>query len=646
MTIKFRIDSVTVNTSNGRVHYTFSSNLTVLAGGIGVGKSTLFELIKYGLGGRALLAEVVVKYVSSVTLDLTVGENILRLSRSTSRTESNHIRVFDLVEQQKLEDHFADKREPRVSSLLLNAMDIPDDMRAASKKANSTEQGSLITFNDVFRYMYIPQGEINRHIAGSGESYYQPKRKAVFEVLFDLTDHLVLELHSTLARIRGEWENAVHDSETVKQFLTDSMIQSRSEIEADQKKAISEHTEALSEIARIRDLARPVIDKETRMLNELLVEGEKALADAQASQALLQQQYFDFTQEREALNRDIQKLSKLRVANRSIANIEFTVCPRCMQSIKNRSVPEGVCLLCTQQDPISFTSIADLSSPVYEEVQLKEQIDEIESQISYVAEAVEATTRSIADRERLIDDLSKHIQQRTRERITPQLQAYADATAQEARTTTRIDELEKTLLQWDRADDLKREASERASHMTVLKSRLDAAEVALEERRQEVFDELDEEFSLSVAEIHIPGITSAKIDRKTYLPLLNGKQFTKYSPDGGVRTAAQVAYWVTLMNVSLRRRDTHFPGFLLIDSPRTSLNAQDDLSAALYRKLVTMADAAQGRLQVIIGDNELPAAYRRDYAQIDFDYEHPTISTIKHPGPGAVETVGSPGANG
>jgi len=42
----------------------------------------------------------------------------------------------------------------------------------------------------------------------------------------------------------------------------------------------------------------------------------------------------------------------------------------------------------------------------------------------------------------------------------------------------------------------------------------------------------------------------------------------------------------------------------IFDSPRTSLNNSDDLASALYRRVVTLVDAARDRLQVIIGDNE------------------------------------------
>ncbi len=127
-------------------------------------------------------------------------------------------------------------------------------------------------------------------------------------------------------------------------------------------------------------------------------------------------------------------------------------------------------------------------------------------------------------------------------------------------------ELEKTLIQWDRADDLEQQAASFQELLASLKGELNVAETALNTRRSEVFDELDEEFSELVSAIGIPGVKTATIDRKSYLPILNGKSFQKFSPVGGMRTATQVAYWITLMNVSLRRRDTHFPAFLLMDS--------------------------------------------------------------------------------
>ncbi|WP_216363541.1 hypothetical protein [Subtercola boreus] len=280
----------------------------------------------------------------------------------------------------------------------------------------------------------------------------------------------------------------------------------------------------------------------------------------------------------------------------------------------------------------------------YELDHLGGQVEELSAQIDATEAEIAVTADAAASRNRLVAELSFSIDVRTRERITPQLQAFADATASLARADALSRELEKTLTQWDRADDLEAHAQTLETRLKAHKDELDSAQKLLESRRTEVFDELDAEFAETVAAIRIPGVSAATINRESYLPMLNGKSFQSFSPVGGVRTATQVAYWITVITVALRRRDTYYPAFLLMDSPRTSLNDSDDLSSALYRRLVTMADAAEGRVQVIIGDNELPADYRRDYAQLDFDYDHPTINTIHHPGRESVTPLNGSGA--
>ena len=82
MTVKVRLDSVFLETIRGRVEYRFTSDLIVLAGPTGVGKTTLLELVKYGFGGNGKLAPKAVEAVHDVILEVTLGTSRFRLARS------------------------------------------------------------------------------------------------------------------------------------------------------------------------------------------------------------------------------------------------------------------------------------------------------------------------------------------------------------------------------------------------------------------------------------------------------------------------------------------------------------------------------------------------------------------------------------
>ncbi|GAB3448558.1 hypothetical protein [Actinophytocola sediminis] len=641
MTTRFRIDTVTVDTTDGEVTYQFPSALTVLAGPVGVGKSTLFELIKYGLGGNGELAQVAVTAVREIQLRVTVGNERFGLTRSLDSKKSKVVRVTDLITHERLPDQRTGDGEPSLSALLLNALGLPADLRAAARTRTTTNAGARISFADVFTFMYVRQADINRDIASSKESYREPKRKSVFELLFGLTDAEILRLRSELATRNGERDQANHDHSLVVQFLRDSGTTSRITAENAVQTATRDEATALAEMDALRNAVDPVVDRETLTLRDLLSEAERSLAAARDTATRLAQQQAEYTSERRRVVLDLDRLRRLQDAGDRLASIEFAVCPRCLQDLTHRETPHDQCRLCLQPDPLAVGT-APTSEPSYEQRQLHDQLAEMDELILTVADQLTDTHASIVNRHELIAKLSDDLDARTRNRITPQLQAFSDATRRLTQARAQLHELEGVLRQWDRVDDLGAEADRLQGEVNRLQTAVTNAENQLAQHKSDLMDELDAEFAATVAAIGIPGVETAQIHRTNYLPLLNGQSYIKLSPAGGVRTTTQIAYWITLITVALRRRDTLYPAFLLIDSPRTSLNNADNLAAALYRRLITLADAASDRLQIIIGDNELPAAYRRDYDQLDFTYDHPTIATIPHPGPNAVQTLNPP----
>lgn len=635
MTTRFRIDELRLETSGGPVSYSFPSDLTVLAGPTGVGKTALLELIKYALGGDGLITSVAEEHISQVHISVQAGAEKLRLSRGIAPAESNTVEVTDLLEGQRLVDHHVARQEPSISDLLLDALGLPTGLRAAPRSAASTRAGAKVPFNDIFRFMYVSQLAINREIAGSSNRYYEPKRRTVFELLFGLTTPELVTMRSELNELNSQAAAAETEVAAVERFLVDSGTTSKIEADLEYAEVQRSGAAARSELAELTSSMVDVADRETQALRDLLAESERGLTEAQSLVSEFRREQAVYLAERRRVQLDVGRLERLMSAGARMASIEFTTCPRCLQSL-DREVPLGRCRVCTQDD-----IVADLPhSGQYELNQLASQLEEVDAQLGEIDVALAAATEAVTSRQRLVQRLTVRIDERTRDRVSPRLQAYADAARRAERSLVQAAALERVLRQWDRVEDLRVNAERLRTERRSLDTRIRSMEAAETARRTDVLGQLAQEFQTTVNAFGIPNGQNATINPTTYLPELNGRPFEKVSSAGGIATATQVAYWMSLVTVAARLRDTKFPGFLLIDSPRMALNTAEGMAREMYRRFVTQVDVLEGRFQFIIADNELPAAYGRDFDEITFTIDNPTVPTVPHPGPANVKLVG------
>lgn len=249
--------------------------------------------------------------------------------------------------------------------------------------------------------------------------------------------------------------------------------------------------------------------------------------------------------------------------------------PTLHAKLARQHIPADTCRLCLQPELAMSTEEFDQ----HEARQLNLQLIEMDEQIRSVEATLGQTQQAISDREHLVTDLAGQIDDRTADRVTPRLQAFSDASQRVASARVKQEHLEATLRQWGVVEDVQRAADALIAEREQLSAKVKRAEDQLKFRRREIVGEISDEFSSAVAAIGSPAIESATVDPDKHLPVLNGKVFTKSSQfGGGVVTATQVAYWLSLLAVALRRRDTMYPAFLMIDSPRLALNTATEVT--------------------------------------------------------------------
>ncbi|MFC0526571.1 AAA family ATPase [Phytohabitans kaempferiae] len=636
MSTRLRIDSIELGTSGGPVRYDFSGPLTVLSGPVGAGKSSLLELIKHGLGGRARFSPVVSEHVSAVTLGVAAGRERYEITRAV-HDEVGHVQVRDLITQEDL-GFFVTEGQKRadketVGKLLLRALGLPTDARASSANKKATGRPSLITFNDVWSSLYVEQPEIDRSIAHHTDTYREPKRRTVFKLFFGLTDAELLSLSARLQTAEQELAAAEAEEGSISRFLRSADAGGRDEALIAQEQARLDLERSQERLRRLSNEADPA-DAQTDVLRDLMVATLERVDSLRRELTDVEVAHEGRLGLAAGIRQDLARLSRAQEAGRRLADFEFVVCPRCSQSIRDRDVAHGSCRLCLQPEPI-LDSGDEVSS--YEVRQLEAQQSEVvELLAAGEGRMVELRTRLIETEEHA-KRLASAVDERTRELISPRLQAFSDASTAVGKAEERLRSLEERLRLWDHFNDISLHTNRLRTIRNELKDRVADQEQRLAENRT-LLRTMSADYARTLANLGVPGVRSGRIDDNTYLPYVDGVRFDRVST-GGIRTALVVAYWVTLLATALRESTTLMPALLVLDSPRKSIGAGEALAANLYRQLDILAETYRGRVQIIVADNGLPDQYSRRWQELTFGYDRPVISSIPHPGPAEVVTL-------
>lgn len=611
--------------------YSFRPGVNVIVGPVGSGKTSLLELVKYTLGGSATLSWAVQNAVTSSSVALQLDAASIVLNRQIGSQTVDVFREDAGTPAQTLAVAPGRRALRTVSDYLLDLLGIPA-LRVPRSRRKPMAAVSRLTFYDIYAYLYLQQAEIDRSVVSHLDSYREPKRRATFELLYGLSDAALVDLEVQ----RGELNERIGDEERradhIRRFLIAAAQPSADILRRDRERLSAAQEAAAAQLRGLQEDVRIATPSSSGTRARLAL-AEESLANAHAQLDKLRADLSRLRAVAAQLELDWQRLQKSGAAAETLSGLDFKVCPRCLQEVAPARGDPGACYVCLQQQ-----------DPMDVRLRLQDEQGRVEAQWNETLELIAADEQGISaatSNSALISEevaaLRATLDAETENFVSPRFRQIEEASAQLALREAQLREIERVGRLWEQYEEVVGEVASGKRRLAALTKQIDELRASLEQGRQRVAL-LSDQFAEILADFQLPWLESARIDMKSYLPIINGRSFDDLS-SGGMKALVNDAYHLAALRYALVYADSLMPLLQVIDSPRKTLGSGPEdraLSTNVYRRLRIMQDAFGQGFQLIVADNDVPDL-AREWVVAHLDYEHPGVPFVEHPGPEKVE---------
>lgn len=645
MSTRLFIKSLEVVTSQRRASSSYEPNrrefvegLNLLIGPPGSGKSTVIELIRFGLGMNARKTPVVEK-VYGVYVEVRLRERLLLLYRSTLTPSEVHARDMSLDRDiGAFPVTSKNPDETTIGKQLMVWLGLPPDVEFTS----STGQRKSLSFEHVWEYVHVPQTDIDQRIARHDAPGLTPRRMRLFQLLFDLIDGELQRLEQSLLEAKREQDEAKSRQEGVLAFTERASLPSTKDLREKLSEALQRRERLSESLAELRS-AMGTRDDRVLTLRGMLEANRNNTLRTQAALRELAQVQEDRQERANGLRRSLERLQRLHSANDLLAPIEFSQCPRCMQDIDGRHTPAGTCRLCLQPEPSTEEDRGKTSPdgelPILipgessaQEVQLAAQQEEILSLINQ-AERERQTLRGHLDE---LGEGNREIREEI-ELLTgtggPHVEELSRLTAGLARVDGEVDQLRRSLDIDRQVASFRDDFDQAVLETRAAQENKKEHETRLRHRAQDLFARLSRSYDDLLHDLGTPNAVRGEISSKDYLPHIDDKRFDRVNLSGGNQIPFIVGYWLTLHEKALANPRYLLPSCLILDSPQKSLGPLQPLSHGLYEQFRRITENSARPFQLFVLDTDLPGGFDPGSSLIRIDYSFPGIPGVRYSGP-------------
>lgn len=618
MGIKMILSSLTL--VGNRKNYTvkFKKGFNLISGHTSTGKTSILEMIDYALGAKEHKSYIEIgASCSHVELVFEIGKEQYRIRR-----ELFNFKVPVIVEVWDLEKNtyrFFNRYE----------IDSPTNPKSLSAflieklgLVNITISGQSFSFRDLYKYSYLKQIEIdNEDILGEKSWEKDFKRRATFEIIFNIYDKAIEEYRQNLDKRKEELDVLLTKLSGVEEFINNIDISTSQECRELEKELKNEIEKLNKRLIILKNESVPSSDVVNALRNRI----NKLKSDIQQTIENKNEQEQYLSKLRLLLNQYKSEVDKKELAMQgylAFNKYEFLFCPNCLKPIINKNNVETCCLCGSEKGDEN----SELFVTKKEITVLKRKTTELLKFIEKEDKKYDSLLHHEKQLKRILAEQEIELQHLTNNFVSPYIEEIECVNYEIGKYNRQIFETHKNLSMFEEVERYKELIKSKENSIEIIKNNIKLLrENAI--NKEDIIKNLSDIFRKILEKFEYPKLGSAYIDGKKYLPYVRDRKYDDLGSLAGV-TLITMAYYLSILLVG--SMGFNHPGLLIIDSPRKNLGAQAPKSEnedfkderifnATIKYLYEISEENKEKVQLIVVNNGFPEFIPKNCVVAEFD---------------------------
>lgn len=485
-----------------------------------------------------------------------------------------------------------------------------------------TIKGQMLSSRDVLKYCYLKQTTIDdENILNEKQWELNFKRKAVFEIMFNIFNEGYEDTRKTIEERQNELKELETKLKGIQEFVSGLKIKNMSECYEYAKQLQSEIQSAQSKINELKKGKYKETDESINLQIEIdkLKDSIQNLFDVK----LEQKQFINkLTMLMNQYSSEINKKQLAIQGYLAFNEYEFAFCPNCLKPL-NQAADISSCCLCGSEKTDNASEIVILKKEIKA---LNRRKNELIKHLSSEKIRLQTIEDQLHEKENLLAEKEFLLNHLTANYVNSNLEMIETLNYEIGSKYYLIQKAEESLKMFDEIDRQKKIIKDKNESILVLKNNLKAYKDSMT-KENDLFRDLSNIFSQILKDFKYPKLSTAYIDENDYLPYVRGRKYDDIGSSGGV-TLITMAYYLSLMLLGVEKPFFH-PGFLMIDSPRKNLGADnkddevefkdEEIFNSIIRTMYSIAESNKDKLQLIVINNGYPDFVPKECIVAEFD---------------------------